>query len=221
VEGGVLDRVLRDRIRGTATVQLTLQIPSTIYAVQACRSPCVNCAQTRQGVSSHAFRSTRTCVYTCEHAHEHARAFVHAGTKASTRLVQAAPGGAHPKDNANNTFIGLRVLNATHNLACAPHRPRCRLPHRHAAWRGGPVHRLFRRICVRLCEACLGCRSCCGMLHAAPTARYFEFTDAVSDFHFRAPSFCELYDLTLDPSQAPRPQCVSCPTGLPPGLDPS
>ena len=53
----------------------------------------------------------------------------------------------HLKDNSNNTFIGLRILNATHNLA------------------------------------------------------YFEFTDAVTDWNFRRPNFCEMYDLDSDPHQ--------------------
>ena len=54
---------------------------------------------------------------------------------------------SHLKDSSNNTFIGIRVVNNTHDLA------------------------------------------------------YFEFTDAVKDWNFQAPDFCELYDLKVDPHQ--------------------
>eukprot|EP00040_Diaphanoeca_grandis_P017505 m.91438 g.91438 ORF g.91438 m.91438 type:complete len:619 (+) comp26469_c0_seq1:28-1884(+) len=36
---------------------------------------------------------------------------------ATTGVVSKPPGSQHLKDNSNNTFIGLRIINTTHNLA--------------------------------------------------------------------------------------------------------
>jgi len=67
---------------------------------------------------------------------------------AATSGVPAAKDVAkHLKDSSNNTFIGVRTVNSTHDIA------------------------------------------------------YFEFTDAIEDWDFKAPDFCEMYDLKTDPYQ--------------------